>query len=77
MGKSSFCYIPYLDLLEKAFVLIRMHGFSRNLRKEITKHCRLYFIDTGIRNALVNNFNTLEILSKCAMMPGCSGKIIL
>lgn len=52
----------YLDLLEKVFVVKRVHGFSRNLRKEITKTSRYYFYDNGIRNALIGNFN--EIASR-------------
>jgi len=51
----------YLDLLEKAFVLQKLSGFSRNLRSEITKNCRYYFLDNGIRNALINNFNPLQL----------------
>ena len=51
----------YLDLLEKAFIIFRLTGFSRNLRKEITKSPRLYFWDNGIRNAVISNFNPLEI----------------
>ena len=47
----------YLDLLEKAFVLINVGGFSRNLRKEIKKTSRYYFYDLGVRNAVINNFN--------------------
>ena len=50
----------YLDLLEKSFVLINIRGFSRNLRKEVTKMSRYYFYDTGIRNAVIENFNPLE-----------------
>ncbi|MFW9880574.1 MAG: ATP-binding protein [Candidatus Thorarchaeota archaeon] len=50
----------YLDLLEKAFVLINIRGFSRNLRKEVTKTSRYYFYDNGIRNVLINNFNSLD-----------------
>lgn len=50
----------YLDLLEQTFVLINIRGFSRNLRKEITKTSRYYFCDLGIRNALINNFNSLS-----------------
>lgn len=53
----------YLDLLEKTFVIIRVYGFSRNLRKELTKTCRYYFWDNGIRNALINNFNPLSVRS--------------
>ncbi len=51
----------YLDLLEKVFVIFRLSGFSRNLRKEITKSHRFFFYDNGIRNALIGNFNPLEI----------------
>jgi hypothetical protein len=47
----------YLDLLEKVFVIKRVYGFSRNLRKEVTKTSRYYFLDNGIRNAIINNFN--------------------
>lgn len=50
----------YLDLLEKAFVLYRLTGFSRNLRKEITRNVKYYFWDNGIRNAIVAQFNPLE-----------------
>jgi predicted AAA+ superfamily ATPase len=50
----------YLDLLEKAFVIIRLGGFSRNLRNEITNKAKYYFLDTGIRNALIAQFNEME-----------------
>jgi|Deesub1362A_J573_1020465.scaffolds.fasta_scaffold02366_2 hypothetical protein len=50
----------YLDLLEKAFVIHRLGGFSRNPRKEITRHFKYYFYDTGIRNAVVAQFNPLD-----------------
>jgi uncharacterized protein len=51
----------YLDLLEKMFIIYKVRGFSRNLRKEITKSNRWYFYDNGIRNAIIKNFNTLEL----------------
>jgi predicted AAA+ superfamily ATPase len=51
----------YLDLLEKVFVIYRLFGFSRNLRKEVTKSHRFYFFDNGIRNALIQNFNPLAL----------------
>lgn len=50
----------YLDLLEKGYVLFNVRGYSRNLRKEITKKSKYYFYDTGIRNAVVANFNPLS-----------------
>ena len=50
----------YLDLLEKAFVIVRLSGFSRNLRQEVTSKAKYYFYDTGIRNAIVAQFNPLS-----------------
>jgi predicted AAA+ superfamily ATPase len=51
----------YLDLLEKSFVLYRLDGFSRNLRKEVSKMSKYYFYDLGIRNALISNFNEIAM----------------
>jgi uncharacterized protein len=50
----------YLDLLEKAFVIKRIYGYSGNLRSEVTKNSRFYFLDNGIRNTIINNFNDLN-----------------
>ena len=50
----------YLTLLEEIFVIFKIRGFSRNLRKEISKMNKYYFYDTGIRNYLINNFNTIS-----------------
>lgn len=61
LGMSKNTVEHYLDLLEKAFVVQKLGGFSRNLRNEITKNSRYYFIDNGIRNALINNFNSVEL----------------
>lgn len=51
----------YLDLLEKVFVIFKVNGFSRNLRKEVTKNSRYYFYDNGVRNSLIQNFNSLSL----------------
>lgn len=53
--------INYIDLLEKSFVIFRLSGFSRNLRKEVVKMDKIYFYDTGVRNTLINDFNSLKI----------------
>lgn len=47
----------YLDLLEKAFVIKKISGYSRNLQKEVSQTARYYFLDNGVRNSLINNFN--------------------
>lgn len=51
----------YLDMLSKIFVVYRIGGFSKNLRKEIVKNSRWYFFDNGVRNALIQNFNRLNL----------------
>jgi hypothetical protein len=48
----------YLDLLEQTFVIFRLPAFSTNPRKEIAKSQKVFFWDTGIRNALLNTFST-------------------
>lgn len=58
----------YLDLLEQSFVILNVRGFSRNLRKEVTKTSRYYFYDVGIRNALINNFNPLSLRNDVGML---------
>jgi hypothetical protein len=50
----------YLDLLEQTFVIFRLPSFSTNPRKEIAKSQKVFFWDTGIRNALLNVFSTDE-----------------
>jgi predicted AAA+ superfamily ATPase len=42
-------------------VLFRVHPFSRNLRNEIKTNRKIYFYDTGLRNALISNFNALDL----------------
>jgi uncharacterized protein len=55
--------LNYVDILEKSFVVKRLPAFSRNPRREIGKQSKLYFLDLGIRNALIGDFNDLSIRS--------------
>ncbi|MDP2951236.1 MAG: ATP-binding protein [bacterium] len=50
----------YVDLLEKSFIIFRLRPFFKNKRTEISKLKKIYFYDVGIRNALINDFNSLE-----------------
>lgn len=61
LGMSKNTVERYLDLLEKVFVIYRMGAFSRNLRKEVTKSGKYYFVDNGIRNAIIGAFQPLEL----------------
>lgn len=56
LGVRKETIATYLQLLEKVFVIFRLGGFSRNLRNELTRKQKYYFWDTGVRNALLNNF---------------------
>jgi hypothetical protein len=53
----------YLDLLEQTFVIFRLPAFSTNPRKEIAKSQKVFFWDTGIRNALLHAFSTDDFRS--------------
>ena len=61
LGIDNKTVARYLDLFEKSFVLFNLRGFSRNRRKEITSKSKYYFFDNGIRNAIIANFNALDI----------------
>ncbi|MDD4085999.1 MAG: DUF4143 domain-containing protein, partial [Bacteroidales bacterium] len=54
LGIAKQTVSRYLDLLENAFIIKKLGGFSKNLRKEVTKSNRYYFYDNGIRNAVIN-----------------------
>ncbi|MDX2304888.1 MAG: ATP-binding protein [Microscillaceae bacterium] len=60
LGMSKNTIEKYLDLLSKVFVLHKLGGFSRNLRKEITKNSKWYFYDNGLRNLIIANLNPIE-----------------
>lgn len=50
----------YLDLLEKMFVIKKVRGFSRNLRNEIAKKAKYYFLDNGVRNAVIGQWGSIN-----------------
>ena len=56
LGISKNTVERYLDLLQKVFVLYRLGGYSKNLRKEVTKSSKWYFTDNGVRNAVIRDF---------------------
>ena len=50
-----------LNELEQSFIIVRLGALSRNLRNEIGKSRKYYFLDLGIRNAIINNYNPLSL----------------
>ena len=49
----------YLDLLEKSFVITSLPSLSRNLRNELKKSKKYFFVDLGLRNAILSNYAPL------------------
>jgi predicted AAA+ superfamily ATPase len=60
VGSGSQTIEKYIDLLEKSFVIFQLPAYSGNVRNEIRKGKKIYFYDTGIRNAIIGNFSRLN-----------------
>jgi hypothetical protein len=58
----------YINLLEKAYIVFRLPSFSRNLRNELKKSYKIYFYDNGLRNAVINQFNPLQLRNDTAQL---------
>ncbi|MFH0758114.1 MAG: ATP-binding protein [Bacteroidota bacterium] len=51
----------YIQILEQTYVIFRLPAYSRNHRKELKRGRKIYFIDNGIRNAILADFNLPEL----------------
>lgn len=60
LGLDTKTVARYIDLLEKSFIITRLGAFSRNLRSEVSKKSKYFFLDNGIRNGVISQFNSLE-----------------
>ena len=56
IGASYQTVKKYLDAMEKSYLITRIPPFCTNKTKEIAKQPKIYFIDTGIRNAISDDF---------------------
>ena len=54
LGVTRATISRYLTLLEQSFIIRRIHSFSNNPRNEIKKGFKVFFLDVGVRNALVD-----------------------
>jgi len=54
----------YVDLLEKNYVVVRLGSFAKNLRNELTRSKKIYFVDLGIRNALIDSFQPIDTIGR-------------
>lgn len=60
LGVKHDTVARYLDLFSKVFIIYSIGAYGRNLRKEVVKSLKWYFVDNGIRNAIINNFSLLS-----------------
>ncbi|MEA3450369.1 MAG: ATP-binding protein [Bacteroidota bacterium] len=60
LGLAKNTVERYIDLFKKVFVIFEIKAYSKNKRNEISKMSRYYFADTGVRNAIINNFDELD-----------------
>lgn len=51
----------YLNVMQKCFHIALVKPFFKNLRKELVKMPKVYFLDTGMRNCLLENFQSSNI----------------
>jgi len=58
----------YIEIFEQSFILFRLYPFSRDKRDEIGKSPKICFWDLGLRNALIDNFDSLNIRSDAGAM---------
>ncbi|MEM7658342.1 MAG: ATP-binding protein [Bacteroidota bacterium] len=61
VGIASETVESYIQLLEKSFIIFRLPPLSRNLRKELKTKRKIYFYDNGIRNAIIAQFQPVEL----------------
>lgn len=61
IGTDNKTVEKYIDLLEKSFVVFRLNALSRNVRTELKKSKKIFFVDNGIRNAVLQNFSPLSL----------------
>ncbi|MGB0881109.1 MAG: ATP-binding protein [Polaribacter sp.] len=61
IGINKITVQKYIEILEKGYIVFRLHSFSRNIRNEIKHNRKIYFYDNGIRNMIIGNFNPLNL----------------
>ncbi|NTW13977.1 MAG: ATP-binding protein [Candidatus Moranbacteria bacterium] len=60
LGVARATVERYLRLLEQSYVVKTIRTFSRNPRTEIKKGFKVFFYDTGIRNAVLNDLSDIR-----------------
>ena len=60
LGISRSVVQKYLRLLEQSFIIKVVHSFSQNSRNELKKAFKVFFLDIGVRNSLVDIKKPIE-----------------
>ena len=63
VGIDKATIARYIQILEQSYIVFRLPSFSKNLRNEIKRNQKIYFYDTGVRNAIISNFTNLAMRS--------------
>ncbi len=50
----------YLGILEQMYIIKMLEPYQTNNRKVITKMKKVYFLDLGLRNCIINDFNAID-----------------
>ena len=61
VGIDKGTIAKYIQILEQSYIVFRLPSFSKNLRNEIKRNQKIYFYDTGVRNAIISNFTNLSM----------------
>ncbi|MFA5202696.1 MAG: ATP-binding protein [Bacteroidales bacterium] len=61
IGINKITIQKYIEILEKGYIVFRLHSFSRNIRNEIKQNRKIYFSDNGIKNMILGNFTQLDL----------------
>lgn len=61
IGSDSKTVERYIEMLEKCYIIFRLHGLSRNLRNELKRAKKVYFYDNGVRNAVIQQFAPIDM----------------
>src|SRR3989344_5568135 len=58
----------YLEILSETYLIREIRPFFTNKNKELVKIPKIYFIDNGVRNYFINNFNDLKLRDDCGFL---------
>lgn len=51
----------YIEIFEQSFIVFRLYPYSKDKKIELIKSPKIYFYDVGIRNAIIGNYDSVDI----------------